>query len=1517
MRALLLIALTGILFLVSCAPSDLPPEPGAPGVPVGQAFAYQQGYAPPADVYADEQVFFLAPPVVNIPLADTTFDLDVDVKHLGGFIYKFGYYYTTAGWQVYEFAEDTVGTSNWIADSATYDPTYNKAEFNDGENYIIAYSCKKYDGQWRCGCQSQGGTCGLWMLQSFLLRGVELPPDPPTPGQLQTTFVSMSPSNQLVKEGDDVFIYAFLQSSQLQTLTSLADVLAATVTSIQEVVTTSVANQFQIDKINRHVGYGRYLQTIHSASISGTEFPIMLAPGTFDEDVGNTKNNLVYTQELDLWDGSGQLIFTQDDDDAPIAGSVLRFQDLTTMYRYNLDFDVSVDYDATSLATASDDLLTAKLDILGKTYTISGVTLNTDNSVHQLNLHADAITLSLAQNDPVSVNIAGTTHTFELLDVHETENKCSISINGAASSIDVGLTRGVGGISIAVSDAIDRSATSGIDTCDVILSDTVYVLEDGFEAKLNGFDIDGSFVEIVSGVGTLGEIALWYEPADDIYLEVGETFTDPIFGAFRFVFDGMTNEETELIDFNLTPDWQSAVLTFLNKDGKEVKLEWSYDGNTIVLGTHADRTYLEGQSCSYTTSLDECVGARVYGIASNGLASVLEIASFDTVGNKITFNDLTDGTTSSFDFDKSLFDIDQAVNGAVLTLTGDATTGELVFTEIDSSPNGAETSLGATIVLADVFDGITSGTLFTLTEETLDGYGGNVIDFPVGIEPTNDRILINDPVVSTGAFHAQNIPAVSLDSVRMWFVTNWSTAINYRVFTRSELQIDYPDNYRYGNVAIQSIGSSTTSTEEIAETVELNRISDVSCTQDNVEPFSCYLSYQGTYTPAVGTYTIEFTSEIDASEVNEGSFEVIPETKFTENLILQDIGSVRYLSSSASFSTIAEYYFAHYQGSFIWAQVTVDITESQQVVNDYVSTIGDRKYHTESKAYPLEPVSIDGHGVYVATIDETDRSARLYAWVSGTRIIEIGSDSESSAFTDPIDVVRAYLKKFPSDLTVETPAPPQAAEYVLVFVAEPSQHVKDLKNDLVVFTANQGVTFIGTTNTVVDDITELNDLLVVFINEDVNGDEHTLIIIGQNSPAAHVILAGQIKTYLDARALEPDMPPQHVTILLNTDIYVHDLAVVFPGVSCSESAGTTLIGGNPADFCFNSDTNEKNCVGEFPCQLVEHSCKDTWDRDLHYAAQETVTCEIGCANGACLPPAITCTEFKETKTQDFTDCEGTGNLATCFNKYTGEFLGCGADYLDDACTSADPTNNIYCGLRTCEDSDGGSTLDELGTAIGYPNAGNLLQPFSREDTCNSDTQIVEYTCNPTVNGPAVTGNVLACSNGCLDGVCLPAPAAIECTETDGGIDYAVAGSTTGVKAWWEPIQENVFTETDSCTTICSGSVGSGLASEGPCLIEFNCASKPPEVDPIYAAFSVETCANGCIDGACVTASTCVDSDGDDVFTAGNVTKGIEIFKDECAFANQVSIGVVEYTCSSTGEVLDELISCECENGACK
>ncbi len=186
-----------VFILVGCE-TDLPPEPGSPG-PIGGAIVLYESYAPPYDVFNSNATVFsisrdryvIAPPMDSI-------SFDIDVSHTGAFIYKLGYYYNNSGseWEMYEFPQSTFEGTNWILDASSRSVTIGSDALVEGENYIVAYSCKKYNGLWKCGCSTVDGPCNQWMLQAFEV--FEVPPEPPTPGGRPSC------GNGVCESGEDV-----------------------------------------------------------------------------------------------------------------------------------------------------------------------------------------------------------------------------------------------------------------------------------------------------------------------------------------------------------------------------------------------------------------------------------------------------------------------------------------------------------------------------------------------------------------------------------------------------------------------------------------------------------------------------------------------------------------------------------------------------------------------------------------------------------------------------------------------------------------------------------------------------------------------------------------------------------------------------------------------------------------------------------------------------------------------------------------------------------------------------------------------------------------------------------------------------------------------------------------------------------------------------------------------------------------------------------------------------------------
>ena len=161
----------------------------------------------------------------------------MSVNHPEGFIYKYYYAFVNGRWDKREFNEETYKSSNWIKDEATDWLRVETAGLAIGENYVVAYSCKKYNNNWKCGCGNYN--CNQWMLNSFLYRNVDLPPEPIEPGSVITQRVWINPNGDLISQDENTPINIYFESSN-EDIQELEETLTVAITDQQEKVTEVV-----------------------------------------------------------------------------------------------------------------------------------------------------------------------------------------------------------------------------------------------------------------------------------------------------------------------------------------------------------------------------------------------------------------------------------------------------------------------------------------------------------------------------------------------------------------------------------------------------------------------------------------------------------------------------------------------------------------------------------------------------------------------------------------------------------------------------------------------------------------------------------------------------------------------------------------------------------------------------------------------------------------------------------------------------------------------------------------------------------------------------------------------------------------------------------------------------------------------------------------------------------------------------------------------------------------------------
>lgn len=152
---------------------------------------------------------------------------------------------------------------------------------------------------------------------------------------------------------------------------------------------------------------------------------------------------------------------------------------------------------------------------------------------------------------------------------------------------------------------------------------------------------------------------------------------------------------------------------------------------------------------------------------------------------------------------------------------------------------------------------------------------------------------------------------------------------------------------------------------------------------------------------------------------------------------------------------------------------------------------------------------------------------------------------------------------------------------------------------------------------------------------------------------------------------------------------------------------------------------------------------------------------------------------------------------------------------------------------------------------------------------------------------------------------------ITCTDSDGGENYYVEGTTKGIN---DAMLGGYTNATDKC--------------EGNTLYEYVCLRTASTNNyPIVVGLNEYNCSNGCEDGACIKEEgSCIDSDGENYYIKGEVTghwlcpedgRSIETEKDYCV--NETT--VFEFFCNNPGGC-DNILAYEaycplgCQDGAC-
>ena len=410
--------------------------------------------------------------------------------------------------------------------------------------------------------------------------------------------------------------------------------------------TVSVSGDaFLLDKSSNHLSFNDYVSDLHT-NLDHSDLRTILKKEDFSDTKGTNSLTTTYTQKLYLYPNTLQLINDRDtlsSNDAMGDYLYVSKSSSASLYLYNFDMD-STD----TLANAAD-IEGVDINVLGKPYTIVDATVSSTGNLTKFVMLAGGAAKGTIVKGGTPLN--GVTVTS----VSSDGTKCQIEYAGATYLLDKGATKKMSdGTIVGITDVFATGLTGGSDSCEIVVGANKVEIEEGKKVKVNEVEISDTVAHIGNGGFDMWNVT--YTPNEKKYLKAGEEYKDPVFGAFKFVFGGVTSESALVDNIKVESTSSSFTLSTPTNGGSLDKFVFCYrnDTNQLLLGEDADNQFvvenganLSNASVGEGTDITDLEGTRflyTFGTVANADSHIIEIVDIDTANNETDFIVVDTGT---------------------------------------------------------------------------------------------------------------------------------------------------------------------------------------------------------------------------------------------------------------------------------------------------------------------------------------------------------------------------------------------------------------------------------------------------------------------------------------------------------------------------------------------------------------------------------------------------------------------------------------------------------------------------------------------------------------------------------------------------------------------------------------------------------------------------------------------------------------------------------------------------------
>ncbi len=211
-------------------------------------------------------------------------------------------------------------------------------------------------------------------------------------------------------------------------------------------------------------------------------------------------------------------------------------------------------YNATAIFDKAVNLTHAdsegeNIELFGNTFLISSAT---DGDTLVLFKSAQTVFLSVGGSSPnpsQTVSVGSNTYTVELVAATDTSATIKVTDSSGASDqkeVNEAASKKILGVEVAVNLADESTATNTL-SAEVIVGADRLTLEDASEVKIGSDQdtVDGTWVDFTGTVPDLTQITIqgFAEDTNSDFIQEGNDFVDPVFGAFRVLFSSLENND--------------------------------------------------------------------------------------------------------------------------------------------------------------------------------------------------------------------------------------------------------------------------------------------------------------------------------------------------------------------------------------------------------------------------------------------------------------------------------------------------------------------------------------------------------------------------------------------------------------------------------------------------------------------------------------------------------------------------------------------------------------------------------------------------------------------------------------------------------------------------------------------------------------------------------------------------------------------------------------------------------------